>query len=91
MSTAPSCTSDHLEVIAMSSTVAKRSQAWFPGRYVPVRHIQGVEVLPRRRGNVQVAKTTIHGTASELRHLAAQMLRAADLVDPKPPAEARAA
>jgi hypothetical protein len=64
---------------------AKRSQAWFPGRYIPVRHICGIEVLPLPRAGVQVAKTTIHGTAPELRALAVQMLRAADRVSPQPP------
>jgi hypothetical protein len=58
------------------------SRAWFPGRYVPVRHIQGIEAhTEQRRGCVQVAKTTIHGTAAELRSLARQLLLAAELVD----------
>jgi hypothetical protein len=71
----------------ISTTQRNRSQAWFPGRYVPVRHVQGVEVLPcapQRRGGVQVAKTTIHGTAAELRALAVQMLAAAEAVEPTP-------
>jgi hypothetical protein len=65
---------------------ANRSQAWFPGRYVPVRHIAGIEIMPRqRRTGVHVAKTTIHGTADELRSLAIQLLRAAEMVDgPRP-------
>lgn len=59
-----------------------RSQAWFrPGRYVPVihmpvRNIGGIEVLADSRRGVQVGRTTIHGTAGELRELAAQLLRA---------------
>jgi hypothetical protein len=69
-------------------TSTRRSQAWFfPGRYVPIRHFHGVEVLsqvPTRRGGVQVAKTTIHGTAEELRSLAVQLLAAAEVVDPTP-------
>lgn len=64
----------------------KRSQAWFPGRYVPVRHIQGVEVLSLPRQGVQVGSTTIHGTAPELRALAAQMQRAAALLEGSPAA-----
>ena len=64
-----------------------RSQAWFrPGRYVPVIHmpvtnIGGVEVLRESRRGVQVGRTTIHGTAGELRELAAQILRAAGVVE----------
>ncbi len=55
-------------------TAPSRSQAWFPGRYVRLRHLHGVEVMPtepRRHGGVQVSKTTIHGTATELRALGA--------------------
>ncbi|MEV4161446.1 hypothetical protein [Nonomuraea dietziae] len=65
-----------------SATADNRSQAWFPGVYVPVRHIRGIEFFPeQRRGGVRVAKTTIHGTAPELRALAAAILRAADRLD----------
>jgi hypothetical protein len=75
----------------MSPTTAKRSQSWFlPGVFVPIRHFHGVEVLPaapQRRGGVQVAKTTIHGTAAELRSLAVQLLAAAESVDPTPRAK----
>ncbi|MBO3744879.1 hypothetical protein J5X84_02285 [Streptosporangiaceae bacterium NEAU-GS5] len=59
-----------------------RSQSWFPGLYVPVSHIRGIEFFAdQRRGGVRVAKTTIHGTAAELRALAAQILRAADRLE----------
>jgi hypothetical protein len=70
-----------------------RSQSWFPGRYVPVRGIHGIEVFSQRRAGVHlgVSKTTIHGTAAELRALAAQMWRAAEEVDPRQPATVRAA
>jgi hypothetical protein len=58
------------------------SRAWFPGRYVPVRAVQGLEVFPpQRRGCVQVSRTTLHGTAAELRALALQMLHVARLLD----------
>jgi hypothetical protein len=75
-----------LEGRDMTPTAPRRSQAWFPGTYVPLRHYQGAEVLPegQRRGGVQVAKTTIHGTAAELRFLAVQLLAAAEKVDPSP-------
>jgi hypothetical protein len=66
----------------VSSTLSpRRSQAWFPGKYVPVSRISGIEVFSRRRGRVQVSDTTIHGSPAQLRALAAHMLRAADLVD----------
>jgi len=71
----------------MHSTVHRnRSQAWFPGVYVPVRGIYGIEVFPKRRAGVHlcVSKTTIHGTATELRALAAELHRAANRVDPRP-------
>ena len=65
-----------------------RSQAWFPGRYVRLRDLHGVEVLPalprRRHGGVRLSKTTLHGTAAELRALAVQLLDAAERVDPTP-------
>ncbi|KWX02747.1 hypothetical protein C3Y87_03910 [Carbonactinospora thermoautotrophica] len=73
----------------MNSAVrSNRSQAWFrPGRYVPVvympvSNIRGVEVLSQSRGGVQISKTTIHGTAAELRALAVQILRAAEAIEP---------
>jgi len=77
----------------MNNTTASRSQAWFPGRYVRFRHLNGVEVLPKQRcrhGGVQVSKTTIHGTATELRALAVQLLAAAERVDPTPSVRRRA-
>jgi hypothetical protein len=64
---------------------AGQSRSWFPGRYVPVRVVQGLEVFPpQRRGCVQVSRTTLHGTAAELRALAWQMLRAADVLEDRP-------
>jgi len=65
----------------MFKSTANRSQAWFPGFYVAVRQFSGVEVMDDRRHGVQVSKHTIHGTAAELRDLAAQMIRAADLAE----------
>ncbi|WP_329258754.1 hypothetical protein OG417_21350 [Actinoallomurus sp. NBC_01490] len=57
------------------TTARRRSQAWSrPGRYFPVRHIQGVEVLDQPRGGVGVNGTTLHGAAEELRDLASQLL-----------------
>jgi hypothetical protein len=54
-----------------------------PGRYVPVQHIAGVEVLsPVHRLTVTVDVTTIRGTAAELFALGRQMMRAAVEVDP---------
>ncbi|MGH3341842.1 MAG: hypothetical protein ACRDPK_02975 [Carbonactinosporaceae bacterium] len=53
---------------------------------MPIRNLYGIEVLPRfprRRGGVQVARTVIHGTAPELRALAAELVAAADRVDGK--------
>lgn len=64
-----------------------QSRAWFPGRYVPIRMLQGLEVFPpQRRGCVQVSRTTLHGTASELRVLAWQMLQAAAVLEGRRPA-----
>ncbi len=71
-----------------ASVRPNRSQAWFrPGRYVPfiympVSNIRGAEVLAESRGGVQISKTTIHGTAAELRALAVQLLRAAEAIEP---------
>jgi hypothetical protein len=64
-----------------TTTTAVRSQAWFHGFYVAVRQFRGIEVLDARRRGVQISKHTIHGTAAELRDLATQMLRAADLAE----------
>jgi hypothetical protein len=55
----------------------RRSQAWFPGRYVPIRHIHGAEIFEQPRGGVRVDRTTLHGTAAEMRQLASQLLAAA--------------
>ena len=53
----------------------RRSQAWSkPGRYFPVRHIQGAEIFDQPRGGVGVNGNTIHGTADELRDFASQLL-----------------
>lgn len=71
----------------VSTTARNRSQVWFrPGRHVPVRrmpvsNVLGIEVLAESRGGVQVGRTTIHGTAGELRELAAQILRAVGVVE----------
>jgi hypothetical protein len=71
----------------VTSSTAKRSQAWFrPGRYVPVSYVHGLEVLAEARGGVRLGDGTLHGTAAELRGLAAQMLRAADVIDSHPQA-----
>lgn len=62
----------------MYPTTQTRSQAQRPGAvYVPVQRFTGVEVMAPRFG-VQVSKHTIHGSAAELRALAAALLRAAD-------------
>lgn len=61
----------------MYPTAQPRSQAQRPGAvYVPVQRFTGVEVMAPRFG-VQVSKHTIHGSAAELRQLAAALLRAA--------------
>ncbi len=66
----------------MTSSSPKRSQAWFrPGRYVPVSYVHGLEVLAHPRGGVRLGEGTLHGTAEELRGLAAQMLRAAEALE----------
>ncbi len=63
----------------------RRSQAWFPGRYVPIRHLHGAEIFTEPRGGVQVNRTTLTGTAAELRSLSAQLLRAANRLDQTKP------
>ena len=71
----------------MASSAPRRSQAWFrPGRYVPVSYVHGLEVLADSRGGVRLGEGTLHGTATELRGLAVQMLRAADAVGGGPTA-----
>ncbi|MFI6325091.1 hypothetical protein ACIBG8_46775 [Nonomuraea sp. NPDC050556] len=58
-------------------TTPNRSQHWFPGLYVPVRHIRGIEIFPSsRRIEVGVLKTTLHGTVDQLYALAADILDA---------------
>jgi len=77
------------------TTTPNRSQSWFPGRYVRLRDLHGIEVLPnepqRRHGGVRLSKATLHGTAAELRALAAQLLAAAHRVDPVSSASRRSA
>src|SRR4051794_5442887 len=72
-----------------------RSQSWFPGRFVRVQHITGLEVLPEekrsRHGGAVVGKNVVHGTARELRALAVQLLAAAERVDPTPSTRRRTA
>ena len=66
----------------MAAGTPRRSQAWFrPGRYVPVSYVHGLEVLADSRGGVRLGEGTLHGTAAELRGLAAQLLRAAEAVE----------
>lgn len=66
----------------MYPTIPNRSQSWTrPGFFVAVRWFNGIEVMTGRRRGVQVAKHTIHGTAEELRDLAGQLLRAAQLAE----------
>jgi hypothetical protein len=87
---------EHTLNASVSAASGNRSQAWFrPGRYVPVRrmpvpNIRGVEVLPEPRRGVHVGRTTIHGTAGELRELAAQILRAVGVVEAAESQEAQA-
>jgi hypothetical protein len=67
------------------ATARRRSQAWNrPGRYFPVRHIQGIEVLDQPRRGVGVNGTTIHGSAEELRDFASQLLVVAYQMGAKP-------
>jgi hypothetical protein len=49
-----------------------------------VSYIHGLEVLADSRGSVQLGEGTLHGTAAELRGLAAQMLRAAEALESRP-------
>jgi len=48
---------------------------------VPVSYVHGLEVLAHPRGGVRLGEGTLHGTAEELRGLAAQMLRAAEALE----------
>jgi hypothetical protein len=71
----------------VTRSAARRSQAWFrPGRYVPVSYVHGLEVLSGSRGGVRLGEGTLHGTATELRGLAEQMLRAAEVLEGRPSA-----
>jgi len=63
----------------------RRSQAWFPGRYVPIRHIHGAEIFKQPRGGVCVNGHTLHGTAAEMRDLGSQLLLAAYRLDQAKP------
>ena len=67
-----------------SSIKVSRSAHWFPKgcKYFALRNLTGVEVLsPKHRTAVQVAGTTLHGTAQELRYLASQFNRAEELAE----------
>ena len=70
----------------MSKTTLPRNRVQTflaPGRYVPVRHIAGIEVLrPVHRLEVKVDTTTIRGTAADLFALGRQIMRAAVEADP---------
>ena len=61
------------------------SRAWFPGTYVPVARIQGVEVLSsvrHQRVEAAVSKSTVfHGTPGQILAAAAALLRAVGEVD----------
>lgn len=63
----------------------RRSQSWFPGVYVPIRHIHGAEIFEQPRGGVRVHRTTLTGTAAEMRDLASQLLLAAYRLDQAQP------
>ena len=66
------------------------SRAWFPGTYVPVARIQGVEVLPARSRRIEAAVskgTVFHGTRAQLIAAAQALLNAvavADAADAQP-------
>lgn len=67
-----------------STSAARRSGSWFQKgcRYFALRQLTGIEVLPpQHRATVQVARTTLHGSPAELRHLARQLMRAAALAE----------
>ena len=84
----------------MSKTTLPRNRVQTflaPGRYVPVRHIAGIEVLPLvHRLEVKVDTTTIRGSAADLFALGRQIMRAAveadpSLIEPRPTDESTAA
>lgn len=66
------------------------SRAWFPGTYVPVARIEGVEVLPARSRRIEAAVskgTVFHGTRAQLIAAAKALLNAvaeADAADAQP-------
>lgn len=68
----------------MSQSKAARSASWFQKgcKYFALRQLTGIEVLsPQHRATVQIAGTTLHGTPNELRYLASQLHRAANLAE----------
>ena len=66
------------------------SRAWFPGTYIPVAQIRGVEVLSARSHRVEAAVskgTVFHGTRAQIIAAANALLRAvaeADAVEAQP-------
>ena len=64
---------------------AKSARSWFPGqRFVPLRQITGAEVLSdQHRVAVQVSKTTIHGSSSQMLLTGLAMVRAAIAANPE--------
>lgn len=68
----------------MNTSKAGRSASWFQKgcKYFALGQLTGIEVLPaQRRCTVQVSGTTLHGTPSELRLLAARLHMAATLAE----------
>ena len=59
--------------MATSHSIA-RTRAWFPGRLFALHQLRDVEVHSNRHCRVQVAGTTLFGTADELEALAYQLL-----------------
>ena len=66
------------------------TRAWFPGTYVPVARIEGVEILPSRSFRVEAAVskgTVFHGTRAQILAAAQALLNAvavADAADAQP-------
>ena len=59
-----------------------RSRSWFQGRYFALANLTGAEVHDSRTNcSVQVSKTTLHGTPAQMRQVARQLMRAADLAE----------
>jgi hypothetical protein len=78
-------TATHDEEIHMTATTAHptRSQAFRPGKYVPLSRITGAEILDDRHPvAVEVAKTTIHGKSSQIFDVGLRVLRAAIVANP---------